>query len=191
MKSLFKTVSLIILWIGFSALAQKSNICQTDPQKCPLNTEQIKFVGEVKFLSDEEAKKIWNDIQSHINNVDALCELQKKKKTSQVDEWIKKIHQLGDAAGKAYKEHKYSFNRIEVVDGGNKVDLGVTLLDIQSILKSEYIKYKDKNKACSELTKGFTFAYASHYNLQDSVNVIKTLSPWAKRVYSSLTCLCL
>ena len=190
MDPLFKTVGLIILGVGFSSSAQKNDICKTDPQKCPLKTEQIKFVGEVDFLSDAKAQKIWNDIQSHIKNLDALCELQKKKKASQVDKWTKKIHQLGDAAGKTYSEHKYSFNRIEVMDGSKKVDLGVTLLDMESILKSEYIKYEGKDKACSELKKGFTSSYASHYNMQDSVNITKTLSPWAKRVYSSLNCLC-
>ena len=190
MKSLSKTIGLIILSVGFSSSAQKNDICKTDPQKCPLKTGQIEFMGNVNFLSKTEARKIWSDMQSHIKNLDALCELQKKKKAPQVNEWIKKVYQLGDVAGKLHKKHKYSFNRIEIMDEGKKVDLGVTLLDIESILKSEYIKLNNKDKTCSELRKGFTSAYASHYNLQDSVDVTKELSPWAKQVYSSLNCLC-
>ena len=182
----FKIVSLIFLGVSFSSLAQESDICKTDPQKCPLNPEKIEFVGSVSFLSESDAQKLWDDIQSHIKGLEALCPLQKKKKVPQVEQWAQKIRQLGDKAGQTYNKNKYSFNRVEIRDGQKKVDLGVTLLDMESILKSEYIK----DKTCEELKIGFISGYASHYNMPDSVDVVEALSPWAKKVYSSLTCLC-
>lgn len=182
----FKSVGLIILWIGFSSSAQKSDICKTDPQKCPLNPEKIKFVGSVSFLSESDAQKLWDDIQSHIKDLEALCPLQKKKKIPQVKAWAQKIRQLGDKAGQTYNKNKYTFNRVEIRDGQKKVDLGITLLDMESILKSEYIK----KKTCEELKIGFLSGYASHYNMPDSADVTEALSPWARKVYSSLICLC-
>lgn len=190
MKVLFKTISLMTLWIVFPSVAQKDSICKTDPQRCPFKPEKVEFVGSVSFLSQTEAKKIWNDIQTHIKELEALCPSQKKKKTFQTDEWVKKIRQMGQKAGKVYKENQYSFNKVKVLDGGKKVDLGVTLLDMESILTSEYIQYKSKDQPCKDLKDGFASGYASHYNIQDSEDVIKALSPWAKKIYGSLICFC-
>ena len=194
MKKLFKRAGLIILWICFPSLAQP-DLCKIDPQKCQTEkgTEQLEFVGSVSFLSAVEAQKIWSDIHSHIMELEQLCQVQTNKRPSQASKWVEKAHQLGNTAGELYKQHRYSFNEIKIKDGEKQVDLGITLLDMESILKSEHIKYNSKEKkikACQGLKGGFTMAYASHYNLQDNVDVIGALSPWVKKIYSSLNCLC-
>ena len=190
MKVLFKIVGFVILWFAFPSVAQKDNICKTDPQKCPFKPEKAKFVGSVNFLSKSDAKKIWNNIQAHIQELEALCPLQKKKKISQAGEWAKKIQQLGEKAGKIYKKNQYSFNKNKILDGEKKVDLGITLLDMESILTSEHIQHDKKDVSCKKLKDEFVFGYASYHNTQDTEDIIKVLSPWAKRIYSSLTCLC-
>lgn len=194
MNKLFKQASLIILWVCFPFLAQ-SDLCKTNPRKCQTEkeTEQLEFVGSVSFLSAEEAQKIWSDIYSQITGLEKLCKVQKNKRSSQAGEWAGKIRQLGEAAGRAYRQHKYSFNEVKIRDGKKQVDLGIILLDMESILKSKYIQYnsgEEKLKACKDLKGGFTTAYASHYNLRDNVDVIKALSPWAGKIYFSLNCLC-
>ena len=152
------------------------------------------FKGTVTFLSAESAQKIWSGIQSRLQSMENLCQIQKETKKPQIIEWAKQAGELKKTAGDIYRENRYSFNGVKVKSAGKKRDLGLTLLDIQSVLSAEYIDYnvakRDEKKACVGLKDGFVSAYSSHHNTPDNSDIIKGMAPWAGKIHSSLNCLC-
>ena len=152
------------------------------------------FKGTVTFLSDKSAQEIWSGVQSRLQSMENMCQIQKETKKTQIKEWAKQAGELKKTAGDIYEKNRYSFNGIKIRSAGKKIDLGLTLLNIQSVLSSEYMDYnvakQDGKKACGGLKSGFVSAYSSYHNIPDNSDIIKSMAPWAGKIHSSLNCLC-
>ena len=152
------------------------------------------FVGETSAINKSKVNSIISPINKTLNNLSSYCKSKSLKSAKSLARDLEFLHKL---AGSKYEENKYSINDVTIKDGDKNVDLGLFLQDVHSILNSSHrMKYSDIQSssnfqsACNALSNNYEFSYRSYYNISESIDLKKELSPWALKVYKSIQCLC-
>lgn len=150
---------------------------------------------EIPELSEKQALVIWNKATSYIKKMKKNC-TSKGSLKEKVFFTANQMESLMTYSKNQYETYRYSLPSIKRTRyGKNKGALSILLLDIQKILNSSSIGYKkiksrEGDKACSFLKNSFIRSYKSHYNTKDNESLLNRMSPWAKDLHESLTCLC-
>ena len=161
--------------------------------------EDFVFVDAVNFLSPEEASKVWSQVDVHVSHLESFSN--KTLNKLHLADFRSTLKKLKKQARKSYQENQYAFNNIEISSGDkskSKFPLGVTLLDIKSILLT-FEKKNKKNqqahvvaqKTCRQIKEDFLNSYAMHFKMQINDGEKPRLQSWARRIYESMKLFCL
>ncbi len=156
---------------------------------------KLVFVGEVPALEKQKIEDISKKIQGRLNELKEFCkgapDLQKVKS------FTGKLRSLKNYAKQNYDNNTYSLNNVKIKDGAKDINLGVYLLDINSILEDSYaMKYTtirsstDLKFACKNLKDNYRLSYARHYNIADNVEAKDVMTSSFKTIDDSISCLC-
>ena len=157
--------------------------------------DKVIFVGEVSPLTKAETEVITKKIDGILLELKGFCKAPSQLQT--VKGFVVKLQELKNYANLSYSKKAYSFKNVTVKDGTRDVNLGIYLLDINSILTDAYameygriLKSTNFKEACKKLKGNYTFSYAAHYNLADNVNIKGAMSFLFKNIYDSIKCTC-
>ncbi len=187
-------IAIKILFIFLTFTISSCGLIEKDTPSVDPMEDNLIFVGEVSGLTQQKVKDISENITQQLVELKEFCK--KTPNLQEVKNFTGQLVKLQRFAKQSYDGNAYSFNNIKVKDGDKSVNLGIYLLEINSILNSSYpinydsIRGSTLKETCSKLKNNYRLSYASYYNLADNIKITDHMAFLFRNIDDSIKCLC-